>query len=193
MSEPESIRTFVAFELPEEVKREAGKLIDELKSTGVKATWSKPENLHLTLKFLGETTLDKVKFVTQALDEVAKKHTPYEASLQGAGGFPNAKRPRVIWVGVDQGAEETVRVAYDLEEVLAPLGFPKEERDFTPHLTLGRIKFPKPNPALAEKFEKSQQRFFGKWKVEGLALVKSTLHPKGPIYEVIHKSSFMKQ
>lgn len=189
MSE-EAIRTFIAIDFPQEIKKELAVLIQEFQKTGVKATWSKVENLHLTLKFLGETPLDQLEKVKEALNSVAGRLQPFQASLRGMGGFPNNRRPRVVWVGVAAGEKEMVALAGQVEAALEPLGYEKEEREFTPHLTLGRIKFPKANRALEEKFSEGEERSFGEWQVEEIELVKSTLHPAGPIYEVIHRAKF---
>lgn len=186
----ETVRTFVALKISQEIKDKLVGVVDEIKQFHVKASWPRIENLHLTLKFLGPTEEEKIDEVKRALDPVAQNQAPFSVSLTGLGGFPNSKKPRIVWMGVSQGKEEMVQLAAAVETALEPLGFNKEEREFHPHLTLGRIKFPKPNKELEAHFEKKSDSSFGEWKIGSLLFMKSTLHPEGAKYDVLHESNF---
>jgi 2'-5' RNA ligase len=134
------MRLFVAVPFPAEIKKRLGNLIDDWRKNGDKVGWVKKENLHLTLKFLGETALEQLEPLKKALAENLTGEAPFSFSLCGAGAFPNLNRPRVLWVGVTDGKEKLAQLAQKVEAATAPLGFAPEERGFSAHLTLGRVK-----------------------------------------------------
>lgn len=134
------MRLFVAVPFPAEVKSMLGKLIDDWRRERDKVGWVKKENLHLTLKFLGETPVEKLEALRTNLSSNLKSQSTFTLSLSGAGAFPNLNRARVIWIGVSEGKEKLVELAQKVEEATRPLGFPTEERNFSAHLTIGRVK-----------------------------------------------------
>lgn len=187
---PERIRSFVAVELSEESRRLCAALQERLRRgvTGVK--WVEPEQFHLTLKFLGDVPRGDVPRVSEALEAAAARLEPFTLSLRGAGAFPNQRRARVVWIGVEQGAEELRRAAAAVEEALGPLGYPPEDRPFRAHLTVGRVREPGPSPRLEESLRALSQEVCGESLIGHLTLFASKLTPKGPIYTVQTKHMY---
>lgn len=184
----ESIRTFVAIELPEEIKKNLMGVVEEFKELGVKASWTRPESLHLTLKFLGNTPVENVDPVKQVLNEAVEKFEPFRVSVKGLGGFPHESKVRVLWVGIGEGSEPVKQIAAEVEKSLIPFGVKEEKREYVPHLTLGRFRFPKKNREMENKINQETARSLGEWDVKKITFFKSTLHPKGAIYEVLHEA-----
>jgi 2'-5' RNA ligase len=150
--------------------------------------WVAAENVHLTLKFLGEVDEGLVPTVEEALAAAAGAARPFALALQGGGCFPNERSPRVIWVGVGEGSDEASRLAGEVERALKLLGFAPEKRRFRPHLTIGRPKDPREGAATtAEKIEQLRGFVAPAAEVRALALIKSTLTPEGAVYDVLRR------
>lgn len=162
------MRLFVAVDIPETVRVAIGSLISRLKCPGPK--WVDPKNLHLTLKFVGETS--DLEGVTRLLSDI--DGTGFEIGLKGLGSFP-----RVLWVGV-AAPPEMARLARRIDEALTPMGIPPEQRPFSPHLTLARVK-----EGRIPKFD--QQPDFGTFPVREFVLYQSRLSPAGPTYIPLHR------
>lgn len=181
-------RLFIAIDLPLEIKRELYKLEQELMKhipKGIK--WVELENLHFTIRFLGETEEEKIPNIKKIIDEVSQESDFFNISLKEIGAFPNFKNPRVIWIGIEKGYEEMKDLFNKLENKILKLGFKKEDKEFSPHLTLGRVK---------EKI-----RWDERWKidipyleflVEEITLFESQLRPQGPLYIPLYKCKFTK-
>jgi 2'-5' RNA ligase len=186
------MRTFIAIDLSDENKTTVAKLQDELKKTQADVKWVEPENIHLTLKFLGEVTDEYVGKVKDALDRVAAGLKPFELSLSGIGAFPKLDYPRVIWAGVEKGKEETEGIAKKVEDELEKIGFAREERPFAAHLTIGRVRSGKNKEALKVKLSELNRpdKPGNPQPVSQLILYQSKLSPKGPTYTPLHKSDF---
>lgn len=181
------LRLFIALPLPPELERRLGEIIDAFKPRSKAVKWSKPGNIHLTLKFLGDTDEKLVPEIGRALDHIAARTGEIKAVIDDLGGFPNLKRPRVIWAGSSLGIEPAGKVARDVDLSLRQLGFDKEKRPFKAHLTLGRVRQGKSIDDLAS--------LLSSYKLEPitvaldkLTLFKSTLTPTGPIYEILHET-----
>jgi 2'-5' RNA ligase len=144
--------------------------------------WVAPDNLHLTVKFLGGVEPGQVEAVTAALRATVSATPPFELAIAGLGAFPTASRPRVIWAGVSGGREPVCRLAGEVEAALEPLGFAPESRPFSPHLTLGRIREPRPDRRLAALIARGAGRAFGDLRVTSVSLMRSVLGPGGPRY-----------
>ncbi len=178
------IRTFVAVDLEdpkiaakiEEVQRGI-----EATDNGVKLV--EPENLHITLKFLGSVDEALVPEIVRVLE--GPDIGPFRAKLFGVGAFPNMTRPRVIWVGVEEGREELIRLIRWVDSRLRRLGFPKEDREPHPHLTIARVKWLRDSQSLKRILSSLLSTEFGEIEVREIRLKKSTLTPKGPIYETL--------
>lgn len=180
------MRTFIAIELPKEIKNYLAQIQDDLRATGADVKWVEPGNIHLTLKFLGDRDDKKVKQISCLLDEITKDTTTYQIKIFSVGVFPKIETPRVIWAGISDGDSETKIIAKQLEEEIARLGIPKEDRPFSSHITLGRtrsgLNLDKLSGKLTSMAGKITPQVF---RVDKITLFKSTLTPKGPVYEAL--------
>jgi 2'-5' RNA ligase len=176
--------------LPESAKAELAKMAGDLRQAGVKASWVKPDRMHLTLRFLGEATPEQVEAVGDYLERAYAEQSGFECAVEGAGAFPNARRPSVIWAGVgplEGGLDEVQTVA---EEAAQSAGFAREKRAFRPHLTLGRVRRRKEAGDLAQALIPLQSFRGEKFDVKGVTLFSSTLTPQGPVYERLREIKF---
>lgn len=178
----EKVRTFIAIKLTPEIISNISGVQEELKKSVIEVKWVKPENIHLTLKFLGHITPEELEKVKLATRETLKPFAPFEVSVSGLGAFPKIEYPRVIWVGIDKGKKELTKIASRIEENLAKIGFAKEKRGFSPHLTLGRVKSPKGRKRSIETFTKLKASNLGSMRVTKISIMKSELRPLGPVY-----------
>lgn len=184
------MRTFIAIELPEKIKTALSSIQNQLKTTGADVKWVKEENIHLTLKFLGginEQTLEKVKNI---LGETAKTTPPFQMRIGSLGAFPKIDFPRVIWAGAVQGETESKKIADQLEDQLAEINIPKEERPFSAHITLGRLRSGRNKEKLTTMLNKLKDEMeILEFKVEKITLFASKLTPGGPIYESLQEAA----
>lgn len=141
-----------------------------------------PDNFHLTVKFLGAVDTGRLPDVERALGEAVAEMSPFTLTLRGLGAFPSAARPRVIWAGTADGAAELAAVAARVERALSPLGFPTEDRPFSAHVTLGRVRTPRRNPRLAQALAASAGVELVRVPVERVSLMRSDLSPRGARY-----------
>lgn len=183
------LRTFIAVDIDEGVRSRAAALQETLARAGVEVKWVEPENLHITLLFLGEVVDKEVPAVCQAVAEVAARHGRFDMSIRGAGCFGNPRRPRTIWVGVGDGTQELTALHDDLEPPLLALGcYRREDRQYTPHLTLGRVKGERGGDALAAALAKQAGWRGGQVHVKELLVLSSELRPEGPEYTVLSRA-----
>lgn len=186
------MRTFIAIELPKDIKDRLAGLQEQLKASGADVKWVGPNNIHLTLKFLGEIDEAKLNQVIKILQDSALEKNNFKISITSLGAFPKINFPRVIWVGIDKGDSEAKAIARDLEERILRIGIPKETRDFSSHITIGRIRSTQNRQNLIGELEKLASDFGQKnifeFSVTRITLFKSTLTPKGPIYEAIKEA-----
>jgi 2'-5' RNA ligase len=182
------MRTFIALPLPEEIKNFLANIQDELKPLNLDAKWVEPQNIHLTLKFLGEIKEEKLPLIKKIMDDLCKDTENFKISLSYLGTFPPKGIPRVIWVGIEEGEKQTKDLAQKLEEKLKGIGIPKEKRPFSSHITLARLRSSKNTKSLIEKLNK-QEKFNKIFFAQKINLYKSTLTPQGPIYEEIYTSN----
>ena len=180
------MRTFIAIELPDNIKKEIEQLQAPLKRTEAFVSWVKPSNIHVTLKFLGEVPEEKINEVFSATQKALEETGKFSMSLKGTGTFPNLKRPRVIWIGAGSGEEELSLMAKRIEEEMAKIGFPREKRKFSAHFTIGRVKSPKNLEKLMGLVESSDFQT-EKIEVGEVVVMKSQLHPAGAIYTPLKK------
>jgi 2'-5' RNA ligase len=184
----EKIRSFIAIELPDELKLELSHLEARLKleeRTWVK--WVDPNSIHLTLKFLGNIAIDRTGEITRAIEEAARGIHSFHLEVKNLGVFPNLKRVQVVWVGLSGEVDKLSQLQQRLESNLEPLGFVSESRTFTPHLTLARLRNRVP---LDERQRFGQliadTRFeAGTIKVDAISLMRSQLTREGAIYSRI--------
>ena len=185
----ERIRAFIAIELTDEVKAAISRLQSRLKSASpVPARWVAPQGIHLTLKFLGDIPLNSASAVTGAMQQAAREIPPFRLQVRGLGVFPNPRRVRIAWAGIEGDLTHLVRLQERLDDGLVPLGFARETRAFTPHLTLARVR-DSASPAEQESFGKivtaatfSEAPGFS---VGSVHLIKSQLGREGAVYDRI--------
>ena len=184
-----TLRTFVAVELNATNRACAGKLIESLKTVPADVKWVEPENLHLTLKFLGEVKSQETARVCEAVKRGAAAVQPFELELRGAGAFPNVFRPRTLWLGAGKGEAEMIDLHDRIETALTKFGYRKERRRFCPHLTIGRVRRGGPGVGeLAQLMEQHADFDAGRLSVRQVAVFSSQLTNSGPIHEILGRS-----
>lgn len=161
------------------MRRELGAAIERLRSVGRDVAWVSSANLHLTLKFLGNVAEERLGAIAGALEGSAARVHAFDADFVGLGAFPSLTRPRVVWAGVTEGADATVELAGRVDEALTTLGFAREERTFSPHVTLGRVRQPRRDPSLTEALGAAAGARFGRIGVTRVSLMRSELSPRG--------------
>jgi 2'-5' RNA ligase len=183
-----SIRAFVAVDIESaEIK---GKLVsaqDHLRQTGADLKLVEPENIHITMRFLGDISAPRVEEVKHALDAV--EFAPFECEFVGMGAFPSMKRINVVWVGISAGSPELARISSTLEEGLRQIGFTPDNKGFNPHVTVARVKTGRNREMLASYIDQMRTYEFGKLPVNEVRLKRSILKPSGPVYTTIHSRS----
>jgi 2'-5' RNA ligase len=186
------MRAFIAIDISSEIKDALGRIESHLKYAGADVKWVDPDIIHLTLKFLGEIDDKKAEEVKAALDAAADSMEPFELGLKDIGAFPDMDNPRVIWVGLGKGSSEVSSLAAHLEEELSRIGFAKEVRPFSPHLTIGRVKSALNKAKLKDKAASAAANFdlakVPPCRVSSVILFRSTLTPKGPVYASLHEA-----
>jgi 2'-5' RNA ligase len=183
----EQIRTFVAIELPDNVRAALDRLQSSLKSERQSfVRWVHPEGIHLTLKFLGNIgAAERVPQVTEAMAKACQGIMPFRLELNGVGVFPNLRSPRVVWVGLVGETERLLELQGRIEQALNPLGFPAENRPFTAHLTLGRLRegtTREERLRFGEVVASTQAEDMPSFEVDTISLMRSQLRPSGAIY-----------
>lgn len=176
------IRTFIAAEIPSRIREALSRDMVFLKSAAPLVKWVKPDNLHLTLRFLGDVKENDLEELFDALADAVASQPAFPLLIRGIGAFPNWRHPRVVWAGCAEGAEEAASLAASVESACVSLGYEKEKRPFRPHLTLGRVK----QPADALGLESVAQGFcdkeFGYLDIDAVVVFMSSLRRTGPVY-----------
>ncbi len=183
------MRTFIAIELPKEIKEYLAGIQEKLKTSQADVKWVEPKNIHLTLKFLGDRDDKKIKQISSLLDEISKEITSYQIKISSVGAFPKIEAPRVIWAGVSDGDNETKAIASKLEEEIAWLGIPKEDHPFSSHITIGRTRSGLNVEKLAGMLTNMAGLMPQSFKATKITLFKSTLTAGGPIYEALKETN----
>jgi len=182
----EQFRLFWAINLPTEMKTKLALLQSPLR--GMQAVkWVEQQNLHLTVKFMGDVDRRKINDIVQAVELALADSGSISLELDGTGFFPNSRQPRVIWVGVRGEVDKFLRLHQTVEKSLIALGFPPENKSFSPHLTVGRVRTPNGVGDLINSLETAAQQLacFGRVDVTTIELMKSVLTRKGPVYSVV--------
>jgi len=195
------MRLFIAVEIPDEIKKNILELINELKKVEASIKWVEEKYLHITLKFLGSVEDKDLEKLVSMVSKTVNIFGSFKVNFSGMGTFPEGKAPRVVWVGTTEGAETLVKLADGLENSLSPAGFRSEQREFKPHLTIGRIKAvpahayrqaggrqeKKGVDELKARMASIKNPEFGEAMIDRIFIMKSTLTAKGPIYEKIRE------
>jgi 2'-5' RNA ligase len=183
------IRTFIAVDLTKPIRDRTVALQNTLAKTGADVKWVEQENLHVTLLFLGEVDDRAVVDVCRAVGETCARQASFRMSVEGLSCFGNPRRPRTLWVGVGAGQQELLAVHDALEQSLLELGcYRREERKYTPHITLGRAKSDRPNEDLAAALKKHAGWQCGDTLVREVLVMGSKLTPTGPEYTVLSRA-----
>jgi 2'-5' RNA ligase len=188
-------RTFIAVDLGKPIRDRIVALQEELARAGTEVKWVEPENLHVTMLFLGEVDERELPAVCRVVADCTQQHQPFPMSVETAGCFPTPRRPRVLWVGVGEGTQPLCALHDALEPPLMDLGcYRREERKYTPHITLGRVKSDshrssgRPTDKLAAALAKQAGWKGGEITVRELLVMGSELTPKGPVYTVLSRA-----
>ena len=191
----ETIRSFIAIELPDEVKEIVAMIIKRLRPAQYRyVKWVAPAGIHLTIKFLGNISSDQIPKITDIMKTAAGRVPPLELRLGGLGMFPNEQRPRVIWVALEGNTEPLAAMQSEIEKALAPLGFAPENRAFTPHLTIGRVRdnaSPEERKEIAVVVKEKKIDYDVSFTLREISLMKSTLTPTGAIYNRLDSAPFL--
>ncbi len=190
LSVKKTIRSFIAVDIPPDIQRAIGDRLSPLQKETPEVRWVKPLNLHLTLKFLGDVEPAQLDVWKEKLYEVFKNEKRFFMEFSTLGGFPNLRVPQVLWIGVRSGEESLKNLAKKLEAVACALGFQKESRPFSAHLTLGRVKHAKPLSVPVERLTELKFDFIPPIMVNHVTLYKSILTSGGAYYEPVEKIAF---
>jgi len=177
------IRSFLAFELPLDIKREVARVSAEVRASIRGMKWVKVENIHLTVVFTGNIKTEEIKLIGEAIQKVCLKYSPFDIRLKGMGVFPNRRKPRVLWLGLDGDVNRMSLFRDDLQNRLKSFGIKEEKRKFNPHLTLGRFRKPnKRDFPFDELMLKYGDLTSPVCSIHELVLFKSDLKPGGAVY-----------
>jgi 2'-5' RNA ligase len=183
------LRTFIGVDIGKAIRDRAVALQEKLGRLGTDVKWVEPENLHVTLLFLGEVDNREVPAVCRVVAQETQNHAPFAMTIEGAGCFPTPRRPRVLWIGAGQGAEELCALHDGLEPPLLELGcYRREERKYKPHVTLGRVRSDRATDKLAAELTKQAGWQGGQTTVQEILVLSSELTPKGPVYSVLSRA-----
>jgi 2'-5' RNA ligase len=185
------VRLFVALEIPVQVREGLAALISEFRGLAPKLKWVRPENLHLTLKFIGETESTKLDSFRSVLANVSLSR-PVELQIQGLGFFPNERWPRVFWAGL-RASDNLASLAADIDAACASIGLQRERRPFSPHLTLARLESTLPPGALLNAIQQNTAREFGAFRLAEFRLIESKLKPAGAEYTTVQSFPFVSE
>lgn len=179
------MRTFIAITLSEQIREGLRSQLNTVQKIDSGVKWVKPENIHLTLKFLGDVEENSIDSIVDAINESVIYTEHFELSVQKAGAFPNMNRPKVLWVGINKGKERIIEFASKIDQHLFEMGFEKEKHKFSPHITIGRVKYLKNinqiTSQLSRLFKNDEAMI-----VKDVKLIKSILKPSGAEYTPLH-------
>ncbi|TNF45725.1 RNA 2',3'-cyclic phosphodiesterase [bacterium] len=179
------MRLFVALDIENGIKDGLQDAVLDLRRTRAPVRWIKPEGMHLTLKFLGETPEKKLAPLESSLVDACRNIFPFPITVSGLGAFPNLSRPRVLWAGVEEPSGTIEILWRSVETNLGELGWEKEKRKFHPHVTIGRVKGSINLKQLSDAMSEFHGEIWGKQEVTGISLYRSHLEPTGARYEIV--------
>lgn len=176
------MRAFIAIEIPDEIKKEMIGIQEQLRTTKVDAGWPRPEGVHLTLKFLGEIPEARIPEIMDSIRTAAEGIGPFRLEVRGVGAFPNPKNARVVWIGLGGEVETLTKLQARVEDALSRIGMAREERAFTPHLTVGRIKFIRSRDRWLKALDEMKDIVLPGFDAAAVSLMRSELKPSGAVY-----------
>lgn len=186
------VRSFIAINLDDTLKKEIEKSTAELRTVKCDVKWVTTQNLHVTLKFLGDTLEDLLPEIEEKLFRISLSHVSFRVKLYGAGIFPNKRNPRVIWLDM-LDSDRLNKLQVDIEDSMLSIGFTKDNRPFSPHLTIGRIRSLRGTDQLTKMVETLKDKDFGNIEVYKFSLMKSDLKPTGAQYTIIAEFDLKKE
>jgi RNA 2',3'-cyclic 3'-phosphodiesterase len=187
MDDEKTIRAFLAIDPPGEILQAIGRIQGRLQRLiRGDVRWVRPEAIHLTLKFFGDIPETAVEIIAAVVGKAAAGMAPFSFVIDGTGVFPDRRRPRVLWLGMEGDVERLLSFQRQLEGELGTLGFPAEERPFRPHLTLARIKSSRGLAGLEKAMEKGEGYAAGEFTAPGIGLIRSELTPRGAVYTTLN-------
>jgi 2'-5' RNA ligase len=182
-------RTFIGIDIGETIRLNAAALQQELAQTGAAVKWVEPANMHITLLFLGDVEDRDLPAVCDVVQTVAAGETSFALAIAGVGAFPTPRRPKILWSGITEGLESLQRLHAALETPLLELGcYRKEDRAYTPHLTLGRVKSDSEAFRLTKELPRRLTWKGGRTHVEEILVFSSELERNGPVYQVLSRA-----
>ena len=189
----ETFRAFIAIDLPESVKSFLSEAQEALKLYGFRVKWVRPQNIHLTLKFLGDTATADINKIAGAIMLAARGCPAIYLAARGIGVFPNVRRPRVIWAGLDGQLEILANLQQTLDAQLADVGFARDSRAFKSHLTLGRVRGKIAPDRIKTAIDKLKDFESESFEIDEIILFKSELRPTGAVYTRVQAIAFQGQ
>jgi len=181
------LRGFIALET--KIPKKISNFQNEIIKTGANIKLVKPENMHLTIKFLGETEELQINNIEEIIKKAIIGVKPFKIKLKGTGAFPNHDYIKIIWIGIENG-EIIKTIAEKINNDLSKIGFKKDKKNFSPHLTIGRVKTAKNKEKIIKILDKNKDIFFSEQEINTIKLIKSKLTPKGPIYTTLKELKF---
>ncbi|MFQ5455127.1 MAG: RNA 2',3'-cyclic phosphodiesterase [Nitrospirota bacterium] len=183
----DKIRSFIAIDIKESIRVEIGNIQKRIKEIeGLQIRWVRPDGIHLTLKFMGDIAFSDIDRIKELLNRSVSGFSPLFIKIKGIGIFPDMRRPRVIWMGIEGDRKELIRLQNRVEKGLSDMGYPEEKRRFTPHLTIGRIKSVSSShikgPQFNDIIEELKYVEAGEFQANSVTLLKSELKPSGAVY-----------
>jgi RNA 2',3'-cyclic 3'-phosphodiesterase len=178
------LRLFLAIDIPNSAREKITEVQSIYRTLNLDATWVKPSNMHLTLKFLGNTQSGLIPKIKERMEGIVKTMAPFSIALGNVGVFPDLSRPRVLWVGIEGAKDHLDSLKEKIEQQMTCLGFPADNKKSVHHLTLGRIKSGKGKERLKKAVESAPPINVNAFEVSAVQLIKSELTPKGSIYTV---------
>ncbi len=185
----EAIRTFIAVDVSDAVKRRAADVVDRLRVAGAPVKWVEPARMHITLQFLGNVSADEITAVCQHVEQAVHDIPSFQLHCEGLGGFPSIDRPRVVWLGCSVGSDRLIALHRAVESAMERLGFPPERREFHPHMTLGRIRRGNPTLQQLAALMRANATFdAGTTDVHEVCVYSSSLKRQGPEYTPLSRA-----
>jgi len=183
------VRTFIAVEIDDAVRQAVAAVIRDLAQAEARVKWVAPENLHVTVKFLGDIDDEDIPRACDILTEAVAGIDPFPVHVSGIGSFPPGRRPRIVWAGAREDGNGLKTIHARLDDRLQDIGVAPERRAFAPHVTLGRVKSPRGADRLVDLIAAAADRAFGTTTVEAVTLLESMLRPDGPIYTPLYRAA----
>jgi 2'-5' RNA ligase len=177
-----TIRVFIAIEIDSEIKNKLSEYLSKLKRTGADVKWVSPENIHLTLKFIGHIEKETIVNLNKIINDAVFSIEPFSVSIGNIGAFPSLNKPRVVFVCAQERGNNLPRIYEKLDKGAEQLGIKKESKKYVGHITLGRVKSQKNISKLKNVLDSGTECYFGCEKVTSLSLIQSKLTPTGPLY-----------